>query len=133
MLSLFDRVSMERALALPLDVKLRRLLAARVANLVTADFDLSDLTTFLIVDAETAEADIEEEIGLSPLINPLDGARYGDADFHPYWDWLEDHDGWLEMIICCGNSGQAFVLLIQDADGVDPALLSLCRTYAACP
>lgn len=130
MLSLFDRVSIERALALPLDVKLRQLLATRVANLVTADFDLTDMTNFLIVEPGGTEAEIKEEIGLSPLVNPIDGARYGAGDFQPYWDWLEDHDGWFELIVTVGNSGFAYVLLVQDADGVDVDLLALCRHYA---
>ncbi len=131
MLSLFDRVSMERALSLPLDVKLRQLLATRIANLVTADFDLRDMTNFLIVGPGDTEAEIVEEIGLSPLVNPIDGVRYGEPEFHPYWDWLTADGSWFEFIVSVADTGFAYVLLVQDADGVDAELLSLCRAHAA--
>jgi hypothetical protein len=34
------------------------------------------------------------------------------------------------MVICVSNSGFAFILLIQDVEGVQPELLSLCRAHA---
>jgi len=59
-----------------------------------------------------------------------DGARFGSTDFRPHHDWLEDHGGWFELIFTVGNSGFAFVLFVEAADGADPELLALCRTYA---
>lgn len=130
MLSLFDRVSMERALSLPLDPKLRRLLSDRVAHTITGEFDLSELTQFVIVESGITEAEIMDEIGMSPLINPLDGSRFGSGDFHPWWEGLEDHDGWFEMIVTVGNSGFAYLLMIEDNAFTESDLLALCRHYA---
>jgi hypothetical protein len=127
MLSLYDKTSREAALASPLDPRLQQLLADRIHD--ARETNLLGLTHLLVVQPGDCEHTIAEEICLSPLTNPIDGERFGSVDFQPWWDWLQQHDGWFEMIITVGNSGFAFILLIQDADGVQPELLSLCRTY----
>lgn len=130
MISLIDRASFDDAAFLCRETGLQRLLLSRIAALVRDGHDLTDLTQILIVQAGDSEADIIEEIGLSPLVNPLDGCRYGDPQFHPWWDWLQETNSWFEMVITVGNAGFAFVLLIQDDDGVCPDLLAMCREYA---
>ena len=127
MLSLHDRESICHAQKLLQHRTLHDLLISRAKH--CCDEGLLDLTHFLIVEQGDDEGDIRDEIGLSPLDNPLDGSRFGSATFQPYWEDLQTHPGWFEMIIAVGNSGFAFALFIQDADGVDPSLLSLCRTY----
>ena len=127
MLSLYDTQSTEAALACPLQPALRKLLTDRIKD--TAASDLLELTHLLVVQPGDCEHDIADEICLTPLTNPLDGQRFGSPEFQPWWDYLEAHDGYFEMIITVGNSGFAFILLIEDADGVQPALLELCRTY----
>jgi hypothetical protein len=128
MLSLYDKPSMEAALASPLDPRLHQLLADRIHD--AAKTELLDLTHLVVVQPGDCEHTIAEEICLSPLTNPIDGERFGSPEFQPWWDFLEHRDGWFEMVICVSNSGFAFILLIQNAEGVQPELLSLCRTYA---
>jgi len=132
MLSLYDYASIQAALAGPLDSKLRTLLA-RHASLLTTPYDLTELTHILVIQPGDSEEAIVGEIGLSPLANPIDGARYGGAGFCPYWDLLVNHNGWFELIITIGDSGFAYILFIQDAAGVDPLLLQLCRSFALRP
>jgi hypothetical protein len=127
MMSLYDRATIGAALQRDLDPQLHRLLTERINGLATRFGDLVDYTHFLIVEPGDTEADIEQQIGFSPLVNPIDGARYRDRDFSPPWDWLEDHNGWFELIFTCGNSGFAYVLLIQDAASVPDDLLVMCR------
>lgn len=129
MLHLHDRATMARALTLDLDPKLHALLAERIGAFSKADYDLTDYTEFLIVQAGDTEAAIHNRIGFSPLVEPIDGVRFGHRGFHPFWDWLTDHGGWFEMIVTFGSSF-AYVLFIQDADEVLPDLLALCRVYA---
>lgn len=129
MISLFDTPSLERALALPLDRSLRRLLTDRVSHLNALEFDVRDLTYFLIVDTGCTLADIADELGWSPLVSPLDGSVFGTDGFQPYHDYLADHGGWFELIVSAGNDA-AFVILVQDQDGADAELLGFCRTYS---
>jgi hypothetical protein len=108
--------------------QLAKLLADRVQD--WAATGLLDLTHLLLVEAGDTEEDIIEEIGFSPLVNPLDGRRFNTRGFKPHWDWLEKHDGFFEMIVTVSNAGFAFVLLISDVRNLDSELLQLCQTYA---
>jgi len=130
MLSLYDRASIQHALERDLDHRLHKLLSERVNALASPAGDLTELTHFLVIQPGDDEQDIIEEVGFSPLTDPIDGNRFPADTFHPWWDWLRDHGGWFEMIVTISNSGFAFVLLIEDAPGVDPYLLALCRSYA---
>ncbi|MDO7833675.1 hypothetical protein Q4610_01325 [Sphingobium sp. HBC34] len=69
---------------------------------------------------------LKAEVLFSPL--EREGRRWGDPGFQTWWDWLHDHGGWFELIYCVGNSGFAFVLFLEDADGDGLAdLLTMCR------
>lgn len=126
MLALFDIPSLDRALSLPLDPKLRRLLAERVDHL--RDGLVAELTYYLCVGPGVTEDDIMDEIGIVPT-RSIDGARFGDTAFHPSHDYCADQGGWFEIIMSAGNDA-TFVLMIQDHDGVEPILLDYCRTHA---
>lgn len=124
-----DAASIAACPTVPVEPELQRLLAQRVEQWTATD--VLSLTEVLIIEPEDTVRDISREIILSPLVNPLDGSRFGSKGFTPVWDWLHRHDcGFFEMIITVGDSGFAYVLFIRDADGVDPALLALCREYA---
>lgn len=128
MLSLFDTPSLERALALPLDRKLRQLLNDSVAHINGLDVDVRETTYYLVVPAGCSAADIEDELGWSPLINPLDGSVFGSDDFQPYHDFLADQGGWFQLIYSAGNDA-AFVIFVQDDERTDASLLAMCRRY----
>lgn len=129
MLSLDNRAAIETALYLPHEPHLHRLLTDRVELYRAAG--LLDLTHILVVEPGDTEQAIIEAIAMTPLVNPIDGVRYGSAAFHPFWDGpIWRHDGWFELLITIGNSGFCFCLLVADADGVLRELLDLCRTYA---
>ncbi|MCK8457891.1 hypothetical protein [Sphingomonas faeni] len=131
MLHLYDRTSAAHALTLGLDRQLHRLLTKRIAALGTPYGDVTDHTEFLVVEPFDTEADIVRHIGFSPLVEPFDGFRFGEPDFHPGgWDWLAEHGGWYEMVVTFGSTF-AYILLIQDKDGVIPELRRLCRRYVA--
>lgn len=127
MLPLYDRSAVAHALTCDLEPQLHRLLKDRITALGE---DLNDWTEYLVVEPGDAEADIVQHVGFSPLIEPFDGIRYGEAGFHPGgWDWLVDHGVWYEMSVSFGSTF-AYVLLIKKADGVIADLLQLCAQYA---
>ncbi len=111
-----------------IDPALRRLLADRVHDWSATG--LLGLTHLLVVEAGDTEEALVEAIGFSPLVNPLDGLRFGADGFVTPWDWLEEHDGWLELMMTIGDSGYALFLLVAHADGVASDLRSMCRAHA---
>ncbi|WP_411341328.1 hypothetical protein V6U71_05655 [Sphingopyxis sp. J-6] len=125
MLHFYDRAGLERALTLDLDANLHRLLADRIGALTE---DLIDCTEYLVVQPGDTEADIIHHIGLSPLIEPMDGIRYGEPGFRPHWDWLEVHCMWFELIYTFGSTF-AYIVFVANREGVPHDLLTLCRAY----
>lgn len=126
MLLIEDRATMARALTLDLDLRLIAILRRRIDDM---DHLLDD-TELLIVVAGDGECDIVREVGFSPLVEPVDGIRFGAPGFDPFWDYLVDHGGWFELSVSFGSTF-GYCLLIQDDNGVIPDLLTLCRRYAA--
>jgi len=109
MLHFYDRATMAHALTLDLEPRLQALLAVRIGKLTE---DLLDYSEFLIVEEGDTEEDVVRAIGFSPLVEPIDGTRFGEPGFEPGWDWLQEHDGWFEMIVTFGSTF-AYVLLIS--------------------
>lgn len=123
MLSLPDRAAMNHAVTLPLRADIHTLLQRRIAQIFEAG--LADHTHLVVVTAHDREAALVEKIGFSPL--EADGHRFGSPAFVPRVDVLHDHGGFFEWTVCIGNSGFAFVLLIEDREGSN-GLAELCRS-----
>ncbi len=126
MVALFDIPSLDRALSLPSDPKLRRLLRERLDHL--RDGTVAELTYYLCVSPGVTEEDILDEIGVVPT-RSLDGVPFGSDAFHPWHDYCADQGGWFEVILGTSNDA-VIVLMIQDHDDVEPSLLQYCRAYA---
>lgn len=92
--------------------------------------DLMDWTEILVVEPGDSEADIIREAGFSPLLEPIDGIRFGGEGFRPFWDHLTDCGGWFELSVSFGSSF-AYILFIADAEDLPPGLCHLCNTYGA--
>lgn len=102
---------------------LRTLLVDRHAD--TVQCGLQGLTHVLVVEAGDHESDIVDAVGFSPLASRIDGIRN-----QPDWDWIEQHEGWWELLYTVGNDGFAYILLVEDAGGEPTALAALCRDHA---
>lgn len=120
MLSLIDPAAMHAALP-----TLAPLPRHRVEDILNSQ--LADITHVLIIEFDDTEEGIIAEIGFSPL--EVEGIRYGEPGFRPAWDILHDHGGWFELAFCVGNSGFAFVLLVEDHEP-PTRLVRLCRTHS---
>ena len=123
MYDLPDMDSLRAVLDQPLDLYLQTLLADRLSD--TLHCGLQDHTHVLVVEADDEESAVEEAIGFDPFRTRI----IGSPDV-PGWDWIERHEGgWFEVLYCVGNSGFAYILLIED--GAQSPIAQLCRRY--CP
>lgn len=131
MLSLHKKAHFTNLSDLPLQSAVAALLNLRITQLTRANgIDLADITHFLVIQPGDTMAAVEQEVGFTPLTNLSDGSSYGSADFTPSWEWIEDHGGCFELVYIVSDDGFAFVLIVEDRPGVDPALLALCRSYS---
>lgn len=130
MLSITDGGSLSRALS----PTVRDIIDNRVHQLrLSYDGPLGEIVNFIVVQPGDREAIVTKALGFSPLCNPIDQARFGDPGFTPSWEWIERHGDWFGMAFILSDDGFGHVLLVQDAEGVDPGLLSLCRSFASEP
>ena len=130
MLSLYDSVSIDFALSCPLDPFLKQLLLKRLDMLSEfRDFDLSELAHFVIVEPGDTLATIEAELGFSPFINFVDGAKFGDPDFTPSWEWLIAHGPWFESVFTRSDAGVGINLLVPNRTDIEPSLIALFNAY----
>lgn len=127
MLTITDGGSLTRALSSPIDARIKRLLRLRCEQL---GGDITGQVRFVIVQPGDTEEDLEGALGFSVFQNAGDGSRFGEPDFTSSWEWLADHGHCFELVFIFDDSGFAHVVLIENSQGVDPELLSLCRAYA---
>src|SRR5689334_4946184 len=90
----------------PVDARLRQLLADRVHDWTATE--LLELTHVLIVQPGDTEQDVYDQVAFSPLVNPIDGERWGAKEFQPHWDWLEAHGAWFELMVAFADGFACF-------------------------
>jgi hypothetical protein len=112
------------ALKGPLPDGLKPLLCRCIRH--AADQGLADLTHILVVEPGDNEEQIVNTVGFKPLASRIDGLRL-QAD----WDAISHESGWFRLLYLVGDSGFAFLLFVQNAPGVLPELLDLCRRGVA--
>lgn len=105
-------------------------LAENIKHLLGKRADLIDLATFVIAAPGDSLRDIEAAAGIPIATNFVDGARYGEPDFTPSFEWATNHDGLYEIPYVLSDDGSGVVLIVPDCEGVDPVLLSLARDHA---
>ena len=71
------------------DPELRRLLQLRLRDI--QPYALSELGYFLVVEPGDGIESIDKQLGFSIMANRWDGSRWGDANFTPSWEILEEH------------------------------------------
>jgi hypothetical protein len=102
----------------PTDPDIASLLRLRRNQLIDCG-DLTGIGTFAIVEPGDTLTDIELALGLAITMNGS-----------PTWEWVLRHGSIFEAPIILSDDGFGHVLIVPDADGIDPSLLALCRAYA---
>lgn len=110
MIDLPDMDSIEVVLTKPIDPTLRSLLADRLSD--TQHCGLEDYTHVLVIEEGDDEEAVIATIGFSPLRSRIDGIPQ-----QTDWDWLERHKGYWEILWCVGDSGHAYIFLVEDKIG----------------
>jgi hypothetical protein len=115
---------------LPIDLLI--LIEERMACMAPDEPFDPDLHGLIVVvqSGDTAEQ-LAEAISFDILSNPWSEARFGEANFEPLFEVLEEHDCCFELVIVPSDGDYGIVIFVQKEFGVDPLLLSFCQTYAS--
>ena len=130
MITIYDSADMARVLSGPVDPNLKSILLERLDILAEfSEWDLADLAHFIIVEPGDCIDAIETELGISPFVNLVDGARYPDSRFQPNWEHCIVRKGYFDLTFALCDTGLAICLLVPDRDDIEPQLLELCRVF----
>lgn len=128
MLMVTNEYSLSRAVSSTINPLLKQLLTDRIRQLDVED--LSTAARFVIVQPGDTITDLDQALGFSILKNVADGSRFGDPDFTPGWEWIEDHGFCHELVFILTDDGYAHVVFVQRESGINADLLNFCGTYA---
>ena len=113
------------------DNDLRELVEQRFEDICDGEKYEADLHGFMIVVDPGDSVDVlEEESGCPILRSYIGNARYGDPEFKPVFECLEEHASFYEMVFVPGDGDFGIVIFIPKADGIDSNLLAMCAEYA---
>lgn len=113
------------------DPDIRRLVEQRFAEICNGEpYDPEIHGEMIVVEPGDTLASLEGKSGCPIQTNPFDDVRYGDPDFAPVFEALEDHAGCYEMVFVLSDNGSGVILFIPKLPGIDAELLALCARYA---
>jgi hypothetical protein len=115
MIVLRDAASMRKAVNDCAYPTLTPILAKRIEQLnVGAEEDISEVVHFIIVEPGDQPEQLDRELGWPMFINPEDGTRFGQPDFTPSHEWVEDHGSWIEIVFMLTDAFGIAVLVQND-------------------
>ena len=112
------------------DAYIRDLIARRIEETTLEDED-EPLCLFVLAEPGDSVEAIEKAGGVSITTGVFTQAKYGDPDFVPTFEVLEEHPGHcFEMVHIMGGGDDGVSTIVPDVVGIDPELLRFCRAYA---
>lgn len=130
MISIKSTADIARALSLPIDAELKRLLALRRDQLLEHDgYDLGELAHFVVVEPVDMLAAIEGVVGVPLSANLVDGSKLGDLGFTANFEYVARHGTWFEAVMILSDDGFGVVLFVPDRPDIDATLIELVRKH----
>ena len=93
-------------------------------------YDPDEHGFFILVQHGDTSEQIESDTGYSLLKSLFNGTVYGEPDFTPDFEYLEDHGGFFEAVFIFADSGFAVVMIVSKEEGIDGRILALCNEFA---
>lgn len=113
------------------DGEVRDLVEQRFMDLSAEDdYDPDINGYFIVVEPFDGVDAVESESGCPILHSYLGTARFGDPEFTPVFEVLEEHAACYEMVFVPSDGDFGIVIIIPKQDGIDTELLALCAEYA---
>ena len=115
------------------DEALRALVAQRFVEIAQDEpYDPDIYGYFIVMEPGDSVAALEKAAGWPILGSVFNNARFGDADFLPCFEFLEEHE-WpacYEVVFILNDGGFGIDIFIPKVLGMDQQLLDFCKAYA---
>lgn len=127
MLILRDPAHVERVQ----EPRLRALITQRFAEVsVDEPYDPDVIGDFAVAEPGDTLASLESALGAPILHSQFSNARFGEPDYEPCHEFLEEHVFCFEVCWIYNDGGYGLLLFVPKVDGMDAGLLDYCRAYA---
>jgi hypothetical protein len=113
------------------DSDIRSLAQQRFSEICASEpYDYDTHGYMIVVDPGDSVEVLEQEIGWPIFRNFLDDTRFGEPDFSPPFEVLEEHASCYEMVFILSDGDSGIAILIPKHPGIDADLLAMCAEYA---
>lgn len=113
------------------DPEIRRLIVLRFAQVLAGEpYDCERHGYMVLVEPGDTVEQLEDATGCPILSDLLGERRYGDPDFTPAMEVIENHSACYELVFIFTDEGAGVEVFVPKSDGIDRELLSMCETYA---
>lgn len=113
------------------DEAIRMLVRQRFAMLCEDEpYDPEVFGYFIVVQAADSLDLLNTQLGFPILTNRFDDTRFGDPDFTPCFELLEEHATCFEVVFVLSDDGYGVEVFIPKSGEVNDELLAMCRRYA---
>jgi hypothetical protein len=113
------------------DPEIRSFVQLRFAQVCAGEpHDLDRYGYMIVLEPGDTIERIERETGFSILTDVLGDARFGDPDFTPAAEVIEEHRSCYELVFIFTDDGYGIEVFVPKVDGVDTDLLAMCAQFA---
>ena len=113
------------------DPEIRNLVQRRFAQVCSGEpYDPDRHGYMLVVEPGDTVQTIERQSGISLLTDLLGEARFGDPEFTPATEAIEDRGTAYELVFIFNDDGYGIEIFVPKVDGIDRELLAMCRQFA---
>ncbi len=110
------------------DSEIRYLVELRIHALSTEPYDPDDLGYFLVMEPGDSLEEINTQLGFSILCNRFSGIKFGDADFTPSFEFVEEYASCYDMVFILSDDGFGVEVFIPKSIDI-PELLAMCQKF----
>ena len=111
------------------DLEIRHLVEQRFHALSTEPYDPDDLGYFLVMEPSDSLEEINAQLGFPILCNRFSGIPFGDADFTPSFEFVEEYANCYDMVFILSDDGYGVEVFIPKSIDI-PELLAMCQKFA---
>ena len=114
------------------DPAIRRLVETRFIQVCAGEpYDSEQHGYMLVVEPGDTLQTIERESGVPVLTDLFGEAHFGDPEFTPAAEVIEDRGTVYELVFVFSDDGYGVEIFVPKAAGVDPELLAMCAVRGA--
>jgi len=119
------------------DSGIRALVELRFGQIGSGEpYDADQHGYMVVVEPGDTVQELEQETGCAILHDLFEDIRYGNPDFTPSFEILEEHYGtdgtaFYEMLFITNDDGFGITLFIPKAEGIAADLLAMCKEFSS--